>query len=137
MNEKGLNGKGQIITVCDTYVDFNHAMFYDPNSTFDVNIPLNHRKFAYYDFNGTVEELEQKISKDEHGTHVAGTIEGESICSSNRGDKFENFNLFDGNAPKSKWIYFKLNSFTIEKEIQTMNKFGSYIIKQLGLHEFR
>lgn len=120
LNAKGLTGEGQIVTVVDTPIDFQHSMFYDPNSTFEVKKPLNHRKFVYYHFEGTVDELRAKILNKEHGTHVAGTIAGESIC----GDGYE---IMNGNAPKSKLIYFKLNSYSNDMLIEKMAEFGSRI----------
>lgn len=124
LNDKGLNGEGQIVTMPDTFIDFNHAMFYDPESTFDVNVPLNHRKFAYYFYKGTVDELRKKILNKEHGTHVAATIAGDSQnC---EGDD-ESLKIFNGNAPKARLIYFKLNSYKLEDVVEIMNKFNSKI----------
>ena len=75
MNEKGIDGRGEIVTVVDSPLDFYHSMFYDKNSA---------RKIAYYHYYSTIEKLEKEILDGEHGTHVAGTIAGESVCYSKR-----------------------------------------------------
>lgn len=124
LNEKGFTGKGQIVTVVDSLVDFHHAMFNDDNATFDVKTHLNHRKFVYYDYLGSVESLEDEIGEDEHGTHVAGTIAGETTCESNE----QGFNLFNGNAPKAKLIFFNINTLPIiDSEVAIMDQFKSRI----------
>lgn len=122
-NENGINGQGQIITMQDTLVDFHHAMFNDDDATFDVNVTLNHRKFVYYYYKGSVEKLEKAILRNEHGTHVAGTMVGDTSCSSNT----SSFSIFNGNAPKAKLIYFPLSSVSVDTIAQTMNEYDSRI----------
>lgn len=99
-------------------------MFYDSDSEFDVKVPLNHRKFVFYNFNGTVDELKYKMMNKEHGTHVAATIAGDT---QNCEDDDGSLSIFNGIAPKAKLIYFKLNSFTIELETEIMNRYHSKI----------
>ena len=99
------------------------SMFYDENSTFQLNTPLTHRKIAYYNYYSTIEKLEKEILDGEHGTHVAGTIAGESVCYS----KSEGFELYNENAPKSKLIFFPLLLFYLDEEIKIMNDLKSRI----------
>lgn len=123
LNEKGIDGQGEIVTVVDSPLDYHHSMFYDPNCTFQLNTPLKHRKIVYYNYYGSIESLAKDIYENEHGTHVAGTIAGESICSNKDGG----FDLFDGNAPKAKLIFFPFLLFSLEEEVSVMNDFKSRI----------
>lgn len=53
LNNNNISGKNQIITIVDTLIDFNHAMFRDDNINMMLNSFFpNHRKFVYYKFNG-------------------------------------------------------------------------------------
>ncbi|EAY05143.1 Clan SB, family S8, subtilisin-like serine peptidase [Trichomonas vaginalis G3] len=93
----GIDGTGEIITVIDSGLDIGHCFFRDPNNSYETilgNTNLNHRKVVRYesfaDFTDNV---------DGHGTHVSGTIAGESV------EPNRLIAAYNGIAPKSK-IYF-------------------------------
>ena len=76
MEEKGLTGAGVTVLVSDTGLDADHTFFYDsehPDIEVDKVIE-GHRKIAYYSSaSGT-------LDTDGHGTHVAGTLAGNAVC---------------------------------------------------------
>ncbi|OHT05257.1 hypothetical protein TRFO_27076 [Tritrichomonas foetus] len=99
INDQGITGKGEVVTVVDTLIDINHDMFYDPNVSIqfdDVNI--DHRKIIYYDCK-SIDEYQSMIGIREHGTHVAGIIAGQSICDNSY------LQANNGIAPDAKLIY--------------------------------
>lgn len=75
INDKGITGKGQIITIQDTDIDIYHDMFRDENQTIEFNQKMNHRKFIHYE-NGA-NDLD--LSDSQHGTAVASIAAGKSI----------------------------------------------------------
>ncbi|KAK8836774.1 hypothetical protein M9Y10_037296 [Tritrichomonas musculus] len=121
MNNKGFTGENQIITILDTPIDFYHAMFRDDNVQVKINTYLpNHRKIVYYGFNGSLEELKDKIKENEHGTHVAGTSSGKSICQNDKKGTY----YFNGIAPESKILFG--GHFNEVQPIQLQKLMNSY-----------
>ena len=121
-NNRNITGKGEIITVIDTLIDMYHAMFYDENlPRFNFNeIIENHRKFVFYGFHGTLEQWDENITVNEHGTHVSGTLAGKSQCPSSD-DKIFGPQLFDGNAIDAKILYAgQLNNVTAQEQLDLM-----------------
>ncbi|OHS96025.1 hypothetical protein TRFO_10202 [Tritrichomonas foetus] len=103
LNEKGITGKGEVISIIDSSIDYHHAMFYDDENNFGLDKELpNHRKFTYYYFEGTQDDLDQSILSEAHGTHTAGILAGNNKCSH---DFQNNFTIFDGIAPEAKLFY--------------------------------
>ena len=125
LQDIGLDGSDQIISVVDTGVDIKHSFFNDPNEevTYNSSNP-NHRKIIQYD---TAFQNEQDING--HGTAVAGIISGTPL-NNNDANK-----LYEGIAPASKLHILDLindstlDSFDIDPENQTntMQSIGSYI----------
>lgn len=128
VNDKGINGEGQIITIQDTPIDPYHAMFRDDTyGSIKLNQELtNHRKFVYYGhISNDLNNLSRTIEENEHGTHVAGTTAGKSICTN---DDEKGTSLYNGNAPESKILYAGgLNDVTADELGTLMKKYGSYI----------
>ena len=59
LNDKGLTGHDQNITIFDTLIDFNHAMFYDDNVKLEFNTYMpNHRRILYFEYNSTLSDWE-------------------------------------------------------------------------------
>lgn len=102
MNNRGLKGENQVITVMDTILDFTHGMFRDDEVPIEFNKTMpNHRKIVYYKYHGNMNDWKKEIENNEHGTHVAGTVAGKSSCPNI--DPI--INDFDGNAPEAKILY--------------------------------
>ncbi|OHT03946.1 hypothetical protein TRFO_28659 [Tritrichomonas foetus] len=124
LNEKGITGKNEVVTIIDDLIDIHHSHFYDEkaNITFNTYLPY-HRKIVYYKFNGTHSDFQEKLELDSHGTHVAGTVAGNNVCTD------EKLKLYDGNAPDAKLAYSGgLNDPTIFSDlIVTMNLTNSKI----------
>ncbi|KAL0234566.1 hypothetical protein PCE1_001602 [Barthelona sp. PCE] len=94
----GLSGKNELVTVIDTGLDVLSPFFRDDAVFFRPNTKMpDHRKVYYYDAH--VDAIE---STEGHGTHVCGTIAGQSQCLDFVG---LNTSRFDGIAPDSK-LYF-------------------------------
>jgi len=113
----GLTGSGQIIGVSDTGLDMSSCYFYDPNvSAPYCDVPntsgsgaiilptgclkLSHRKVVQYvRQNGITDYADDKSG---HGTHVAGTVAGQSIL--NYGD----FVKYNGMSASAKISFYDL-----------------------------
>lgn len=90
INEHGITGKDQIITIQDTPIDPYHAMFRDDNfGEIKINQYLNgHRKFVYYGSEkNSLSNVVLGMEENEHGTHIAGIASGKSICSNDNTKK--------------------------------------------------
>lgn len=101
-NFTGLN---ETVAVCDTGLDYNRCFFYDdknPEPIFrevDNPAPKNssHRKVPGY------LTIMDDLSRHTHGTHVAGTVAGNSNCKFD--DKKVDLNKFDGITPSAKILF--------------------------------
>lgn len=103
LNLNGITGENEVITIIDSPIDFNHAMFRDDDVDVEFNkLMPNHRKIIYYYYEKNMSTWENEISEYEHGTHVAGTAAGKSICSN---DDVLKTSIFNGNAPDAKIAY--------------------------------
>lgn len=92
LHEHNISGQGQVITIVDTGLDVNHSFFYDSEHHFIYDkLNPNHRKVLFYNSYGN----EKDASKEGHGTHVAGTAAGKSMCGNE-------MSLFDGSSPDAK-----------------------------------
>ncbi|KAK8843157.1 hypothetical protein M9Y10_025354 [Tritrichomonas musculus] len=124
VNNHGINGEGEIITIQDTPIDFYHSMFYDPSVTFQLNKGMpNHRKIIYYGYTSSyTSTLSRAIEENEHGTHVAGTTAGKSNC---QNDLTSGTSLYNGNAPDAKILYAgglnDVSSSQLERLMKTYN----------------
>ncbi|OHT00028.1 hypothetical protein TRFO_33413 [Tritrichomonas foetus] len=134
INDKGITGKGEVVTVVDSFIDINHDMFYDPNVSVPFNdINLDHRKIIFYDCE-SIDEYHNKIEIREHGTHVAGIIAGQTICDN------QYLKVNNGIAPDAKLMYMLLNGFYnqgIIVQTEKMNSVNSSISSNSwGLDDF-
>ena len=127
INDEGINGEGEIITIQDTPIDYFHSMFYDPSAKFKLNSHMpTHRKIVYYGYTSNyLTSLLGKIEDNEHGTHVAGTTAGKSNCEN---DMTMGTSLFNGNAPDAKILYAGgLNDVSSTKLAELMKTYNSTI----------
>ena len=101
LEDKGITGKDEVVTLIDEFVDFYHGAFYDPDNSIEFNKSLtNHRKFSYYYCKYKDQsEFEQNFFYDSHGTHTCGIIAGKSYKSDSK------LSLFNGVAPDAKIAY--------------------------------
>lgn len=125
LNEHGITGKDQIVTVTDTPIDFYHSMFRDDDVQFKLNTYMaEHRKIVYYNFKGNMSELMNIMEEDEHGTHVAGTTAGKSSCEND----LKGTNFFNGNAPDAKILYAgHFNDFEAPDIVKLMKSYNSKV----------
>ncbi|OHT08906.1 hypothetical protein TRFO_22397 [Tritrichomonas foetus] len=113
INDKGITGQGEVVTVVDSLLDYNHDMFFDPNIKLEFQKNMaNHRKIVYYDFESQ-ESFQASIEDMDHGTHVSGTIAGQSICDN------PYVQGHNGVAPDAKLMYINLDGL-LAKEIMTL-----------------
>ena len=126
LNNKGLRGGNQTITILDTPIDFYHSNFRDEKVQVKLNTYMpNHRKIIYYGFKGNLNELTDKMSENEHGTHCAGIAAGSSIC---QNDELKRTKLLNGIAPDSKILYAgHFNEVDHLEVVNMMNKYNSRI----------
>ncbi|KAK8845778.1 hypothetical protein M9Y10_020697 [Tritrichomonas musculus] len=117
MNDHGLNGEDEVITVLDTPIDFMHSMFRDDKVKVEVNTHMpNHRKIIYYGYDGTMDDLINEMYEDEHGTHTSATAAGKSICDVD----VENISYFNGCAPEAKLVYAGYFNAVTARELQSL-----------------
>ncbi|EAX96211.1 Clan SB, family S8, subtilisin-like serine peptidase [Trichomonas vaginalis G3] len=93
LHKLGLTGKGQIVHVADSGIDYNHHFFYDPDHPkleFNKTMP-NHRKIYRYDTIADTSDYEGG-----HGSHVCGILAGKSINNQSFASQY------DGIAPDAK-----------------------------------
>lgn len=119
INDKGITGKGQIITIQDTDIDIYHDMFRDENQTIKFNQKMNHRKFIHYE-NGA-NDLD--LSNSQHGTAVASLAAGKSIYTN---EYTKGTSYFNGMAPDAKILYLNLDT-EVEQVSYYAQLYNSYI----------
>jgi outer membrane protein assembly factor BamB/subtilisin family serine protease len=80
VHDRGLHGTGELVTVADSGIDFDHDAFQDPN----VPVPgLGHRKITDYYIPPNALKPDgspggdDHDNADNHGTHVSGTVAGD------------------------------------------------------------
>ncbi|EAX89295.1 Clan SB, family S8, subtilisin-like serine peptidase [Trichomonas vaginalis G3] len=92
--QHNIDGKGRIITALDTGVDLTHCFFRDPQQSATSVVDkfnMDHRKIVKLEKVSDIYDAAQG-----HGTHVMGTIAGESI------DPKAGIAAYNGIAPKAK-----------------------------------
>lgn len=125
LNDKGLTGENQVITILDDPIDFYHSMFRDDNVQVKLNTYMpNHRKIVYYNFDGNLNDYKNNMKENSHGTHVAGTVSGKSTCINDE----KGVNFYNGIAPDSKILYAgSLNNIDPNGIQSLMNQYHSRI----------
>lgn len=125
LNNLGIDGRDEIVAIIDSPVDPFHQMFYDSSVSFKTNTDLaGHRKLVYYGYPGSASSTVSGMENQEHGTHVAGTVAGQSACSPD----YKNTALFNGNAPNAKILYAGLlNNIEGDELVTKMNRYNSKI----------
>ncbi|KAK8847878.1 hypothetical protein M9Y10_018916 [Tritrichomonas musculus] len=133
LNNEGLTGKNEVITLYEKPIDFYHPMFRDDAFIEKQKDPLvldfgmtDHRKFVYYTIkDANMEMIKKQIHIESHGSHVAGIIAGKNIYT----DKTtEMFTHFDGIAPDAKILYAgKYDTMRMDVLKQKMNYFKSRV----------
>eukprot|EP00741_Cyanophora_paradoxa_P006822 tig00001042_g6597.t1 len=101
---KGITGKGQIVGIGDSGVDWDNCLFYDKDNTMPFfsptganGLPRNpasaHRKFVgYRPFDTSSAGIAKGYRSDDtdgHGSHVAGSVLGYSATLMNKGMAYE------------------------------------------------
>ncbi|KAL9642118.1 hypothetical protein ABK040_007123 [Willaertia magna] len=76
--KKGIDGSGEVIGLVDTGVYTKHCFFYNADETYSNTVRLSNRKIVAYEplVSG------DNVDSSGHGTHVGGTIVGNSLGSS-------------------------------------------------------
>lgn len=102
LNDKGLNGTGQIITIVDSGLDINSPYFSDnSDKPFEYEkVDMDRRKVVYYTRFGNDHD-----SRDMHGTHVAGISAGNPAFPDQTPANISEYNrlsLYNGVAPGAK-----------------------------------
>ena len=120
----GLDGTGEIVSVIDTGVNYNHTFFYDPEVEVPINeTDLSHRKIVRYD------PMYEDKDYDGHGTRVCGLICGTPT------DKNAANKLYEGVAPGAKLhivdVTDRSTSFQVDvdpySQIEIMNDLDAHI----------
>jgi len=127
IHDRGLNGKGQIVTVFDSGVDSLHPFFYDPN----VPTPFDRANYSHRKIVRIIPKADKYDAPNGHGTHVCGTVAG-SVLSHSSGSA-----LYEGMAPGAKLVVYdigyvgeggsmsgRFDSHETSRELQSL---GSYI----------
>lgn len=105
---KGLTGKGEVIGVADSGIDWDHCFFHDPKVPMQFNkVNMDHRKIiGYYILEANNEgEIVRGDDKDEingHGTHVAGSIAGNMFTGA---ENYQDISRFAGVAKDAKLFF--------------------------------
>ena len=124
LQDLGLDGTDQIISVVDTGVDIQHSFFYDPNNNVQFEtINNNHRKIIQYNTKNDQTDI------NGHGTSVASVISGTPL-NNNDANK-----LYEGVAPGSKLHIidiiddetYSTENLDLNNQIELMREVGSTI----------
>ena len=123
IHDRGLRGAGQVVTVADTGLDYDHPAFADPA----VPAPgPGHRKVsAYYvPTNATGDATDIGIN---HGTHVAGSVAGDDGT----------WGTYDGDATGSGAATGAHDgqAFAASLQVQDISLDGNYVLPPPDLHD--
>ena len=124
MNERGLNGQGEIVGVADSGVDYRVCWFFDEKIDVEYSKELNHRKIFYYN-----DYIDGFDFVGGHGTHVAGFISGKVDCNGCLAE------LYNGIAPDSRLYVMDLGRYdnstvttlyelNLEEYLKDLNKYN-------------
>jgi len=100
VHDHGLDGAGQIITMMDSGLTYNHEMFSDPEG--DPIGPSHRKVLAYYVPGGGA--TGDGVDCRGHGTHVAGSAIGDAPYYQGSNPIYGTYNLYDGMAFRSRII---------------------------------
>lgn len=108
-------GKGVVVGIVDTGIDYNHAAFRNADGSTRVKMGIRYFSNTGYETNTTaseIAEMETDDSEGTHGTHVAGTAAGSIV----EGAKYQ------GMAPEADIVLCGLCGALYESNILTMIK---------------
>ena len=77
LHKAGFTGAGQIVSIFDSGVDYNHDFFYDPENP-EIGFFPNEKHRKIYHIAGTYNNDKRDV-KGGHGTHVSGILAGKSL----------------------------------------------------------
>ena len=124
----GYTGSGEIVTICDSGLDYSLRFFRDQNIPLIYDVyNAEHRKIVFYSRSAATQYDGNDASG--HGTHCAGSIAGEDITSSGL------TSAYNGAAPKAKLYVLDLEdpngNMYADPDLSTttrnMTNFGSYL----------
>ncbi len=104
--QKELNGEGEVVGILDTGIDMSSCYFNDPNvpTPYDT-VNENHRKVVQY-----VTFKDRTDDGGGHGSHVAGTVAGNSTKA------YGDFVKYNGMAYNAKIAFFDIGDTSAERE---------------------
>jgi subtilisin family serine protease len=105
----GLRGEGQIVGCADTGVDYDHCFFNDdtqPSFSASHEKSPSHRKIlAYFSVDGA--DYQDEVGG--HGTHVAGSIVGNTIVVGSA-EQQNTVSEYNGAAPQAKLVFHDIGA---------------------------
>ncbi|MBN1678041.1 MAG: PQQ-binding-like beta-propeller repeat protein, partial [Candidatus Thermoplasmatota archaeon] len=122
VHDNGIWGTGQVVTVGDTGIDFEHDAFEDPAN---ATPGPDHRKVTnYYVPAGSLGDLSDNDIN--HGTHVSGTVAGDDGV----------WHVYDGNSFASNGSVGPHDgqAFDAELQVQDLSPDGYYVYTPDDLH---
>lgn len=122
VHDHGINGTGQVVTVCDSGIDYEHDAFEDPS----VAVPgSTHRKVTdYYIPTGAGgDDSDQGVN---HGTHTSATVAGDDGI----------WHVYDGDFSGSSGIYGPHDgqAFNATIQVQDMSPDGYGVYPPSDFH---
>ncbi len=123
VHDRGISGTGQIVTVADSGIDYDHAAFKDPNRP---TPGAGHRKVTDYyvppntlHADGTPGGDDHDNGTFNHGTHVSGTVAGDAGV----------WHLYDGDPTLDNWFLGPHDgqAFDAALNVQDISDDGRYI----------
>lgn len=111
---KGIKGRGQVVSTCDTGILTTHNMFRDPSVPITAfgNFPTHRKIIGYRQPTGSASTFGDNESGSWHGTHTAGTICGYD-------DPVSGTSLNDGMPPLAKNYFMDIGTSTGSLSVPT------------------
>ncbi len=123
VHDQGIWGTGQVVTVGDTGIDYEHDAFEDPGN---ATPGPGHRKVTnyYVPAGAGGDSTDQDIN---HGTHVSGTVAGDDGV----------WHVYDGDASASNGTTGPHDgqAFDAKLQVQDLSPDGYYVYPPLDYHD--
>lgn len=132
IHHHGLHGEGQVITIADTGLDFQHPMFWDP--AHPTSVGPSHRKVtAYYVPNGSTygDDHDNYTGIYDHGTHVSGSVAGDAPADDGSYGTYDGDGIVSSNKYKKRDGQAFLAKIQVQ-DIATSNGNQSFVITDYG-----